>query len=135
MDRSQSEQVSSHLIAPLVPLSVWPSLIAPGRRRTDRRCSTPSPWWRIDSREQLSEVAGTVTVIGRERIDRDMVVDLNDLVRYEPGVEVDSGGTRFGFGGFRIRGIGGNRTAVVIDNVPAAGSLQRRQLRRYRPRA
>lgn len=68
----------------------------------------------------LSEVAGTVTIIGRERMDRDMVVDMDDLIRYEPGVEVDSGGTRFGFNGFRIRGIGGNRTAVVIDNVPAA---------------
>lgn len=68
---------------------------------------------------QLSEIAGTVTVIGADRLERDIVVDLNDLVRYEPGVEVDGGGTRFGFGGFRIRGIGGNRTAVVIDNVPA----------------
>ena len=68
----------------------------------------------------LSEVAGTVTVIGRERMDRDMVFDMGDLMRYEPGVEVDGGGTRFGFNGFRIRGIGGNRTAVVIDNVPAA---------------
>ncbi|QOC24259.1 TonB-dependent receptor [Wenzhouxiangella sp. AB-CW3] len=67
----------------------------------------------------LSEVAGTVTVIGREHMERDMVVDIADLVRYEPGVEVDSGSTRFGFNGFRIRGIGGNRTAVIIDNVPA----------------
>lgn len=68
---------------------------------------------------QLNEVAGTVTVIGQERMARDMVVDLDDLVRYEPGVEVDRPSTRFGFGGFRIRGVGGNRTAVVIDNVPA----------------
>lgn len=67
----------------------------------------------------LSEVAGTVTVIGPERLARDFVVGLDDLVRYEPGVEVDRASTRFGFGGFRIRGIGGNRTAVVIDNVPA----------------
>ncbi len=67
-----------------------------------------------------SEVAGTVTVIGSEQMERDMVVDMSNLVRYEPGVEVDGGGTRFGFNGFRIRGIGGNRTAIVIDNVPAA---------------
>ncbi|WP_376690075.1 TonB-dependent receptor domain-containing protein [Wenzhouxiangella sp. EGI_FJ10409] len=69
---------------------------------------------------QLSEVAGTVTVIGQERLSRDMVFDAADLVRYEPGVEIDGGGTRFGFNGFRIRGIGGNRTAIVIDNVPVA---------------
>jgi len=68
----------------------------------------------------LSEVAGTITVFGRERIARDAALDVQDLVRYEPGVEVDGGGTRFGFGGFRIRGLSGNRTAVVIDNVPVA---------------
>ncbi|NEZ05039.1 TonB-dependent receptor [Wenzhouxiangella sp. XN201] len=69
---------------------------------------------------QVSEVAGTVTVIDEERLARDMVVDAADLVRYEPGVAIDGGGTRFGFNGFRIRGIGGNRAAVVIDNVPVA---------------
>lgn len=68
----------------------------------------------------LSEVAGTVTFIDPERMDRDVVIEPSDLIRYEPGVELDGGGSRFPFGGFRIRGIGGNRTAVVIDNVPAA---------------
>ena len=68
----------------------------------------------------LSEVAGTITVFDHDRIERDVALDIQDLVRYEPGVEVDGGGTRFGFGGFRIRGLGGNRTAIVIDNVPAA---------------
>ncbi|MEE4304716.1 MAG: TonB-dependent receptor [Wenzhouxiangella sp.] len=69
---------------------------------------------------QLSEVAGTVTIIGSERLSRDMVFDAEDLVRYEPGVTLDGGGTRFGFNGFRIRGVGGNRTAVLIDNVPVS---------------
>ncbi|MEX2500169.1 MAG: TonB-dependent receptor [Wenzhouxiangellaceae bacterium] len=68
----------------------------------------------------LSEVAGTISVLAADRIKRDVALDIGDLVRYEPGVEVDGGGTRFGFGGFRIRGLGGNRTAIVIDNVPAA---------------
>ena len=68
----------------------------------------------------LSEVAGTITVLDHDRIERDLALDIQDLVRYEPGVEVDGGGTRFGFGGFRIRGLSGNRTAIVIDNVPAA---------------
>jgi len=68
----------------------------------------------------LSEVAGTVTVLDADRIERDLALDIQDLVRYEPGVEADGGGTRFGFGGFRIRGLGGNRTALVLDNVPAA---------------
>lgn len=67
-----------------------------------------------------SEVAGTVTTIDPERMERDVAIDLPDMIRYEPGVEVEGGGDRFPFGGFTIRGIGGNRTAVVIDNVPAA---------------
>jgi hemoglobin/transferrin/lactoferrin receptor protein len=67
---------------------------------------------------RLSEVAGTVTVIGPERLARDMVFEVDDLVRYEPGVEIESGDARFGFSGFRIRGVGGNRTAVLIDGVP-----------------
>gem|GEM_PF-324386 len=67
-----------------------------------------------------SEVAGTITFMGPGRLERDVVLEPSDLVRYEPGVDVEGGGGRFPFGGFRIRGIGGNRTAVVIDNVPAA---------------
>lgn len=67
---------------------------------------------------RLSEVAGTVTVIGPERLARDMAFEVDDLVRYEPGVEIDNGSTRFGYSGFRIRGVGGNRTAVLIDGVP-----------------
>jgi len=68
---------------------------------------------------RLSEVAGTVTVFGEERLGRDLVFDLTDLVRYEPGVELERGDTRFGPSGFRIRGVGGNRTAVLVDQVPA----------------
>ena len=69
---------------------------------------------------QLSEVAGTVTVIDADRLSRDMVFDAADLIRYEPGMAIDNDSNRFGFGGFRIRGIGGNRTAVVVDNMPVA---------------
>jgi hemoglobin/transferrin/lactoferrin receptor protein len=58
--------------------------------------------------------------MGPDRFEQDVVLEPTDMFRYEPGVDVDGGGGRFPFGGFRIRGIGGNRTAVVIDNVPAA---------------
>src|SRR5690625_4932945 len=36
---------------------------------------------------QLSEVAGTVTVIDADRLERDLVMDVADLVRYEPGID------------------------------------------------
>ncbi|RUO63508.1 TonB-dependent receptor domain-containing protein [Pseudidiomarina insulisalsae] len=69
---------------------------------------------------QLSEIAGTVSVITADEIARNMVLNAQDLVRYEMGVELDDASTRFGHSGFRIRGIGGNRTAVVVDQVAIA---------------
>ncbi len=66
----------------------------------------------------LRETAGVVTVIDAEEIDNRLVQDIRDLVRYEPGVSVASDPTRFGIGGFTIRGIGGNRVLVEIDGVP-----------------
>ncbi|MAO38833.1 MAG: hypothetical protein CMK70_00915 [Pseudohongiella sp.] len=62
------------------------------------------------------DIAGTVTVISEEQI-RDMVANnLSDVVRYQPGLGMDSA-ARGGDEGFRIRGIGGNRVLTVIDGV------------------
>lgn len=69
---------------------------------------------------QQSEVTGTVTVIDENRMQRELALDIADLVRYEPGVDIDQGGSRFGHGGFTIRGIGGNRSVIVVDNIPLA---------------
>ena len=69
---------------------------------------------------ELSEVAGTVSVISADELARDLVLNANDLVRYEMGVELDDTSSRFGHSGFRIRGIGGNRTAIVVDQVALA---------------
>ncbi|MCL4409192.1 MAG: TonB-dependent receptor [Gammaproteobacteria bacterium] len=69
---------------------------------------------------QQSEVTGTVTVIDENRIQRELAIDVADLIRYEPGVDIDNGGSRFGHSGFTIRGIGGNRSVIVVDNIPLA---------------
>jgi len=66
----------------------------------------------------LSEVAGTVSVIDREQLQRDLVFDLRDLARSVPALQVESGGSRFGTSGFRIRGIGGNRVTTLLDGAP-----------------
>ncbi len=39
-------------------------------------------------------------------------------MRYEPGLNLESSGTRFGANAVNIRGIGGNRVAVELDGVP-----------------
>lgn len=66
----------------------------------------------------LSAVAGQVTVIDSEAIRYHLAEGLDDLLRYEPGLNVDTAGTRFGVRGVNIRGIGGNRVAIEVDGVP-----------------
>jgi hemoglobin/transferrin/lactoferrin receptor protein len=68
----------------------------------------------------VSDVIGSVTVINSEIIDQQLVHDLADLVRYQPGINIESSGARFGNSGFSIRGIGGNRVTTEIDGIPVA---------------
>jgi hemoglobin/transferrin/lactoferrin receptor protein len=71
----------------------------------------------------IAQVAATVTVIPRETIDRTLVTDIRDLVRYEPGLTVRNDPFRFGLDSISVRGVGGNRVAVEVDGIPAAGGF------------
>ena len=44
-------------------------------------------------------------------------------MRYEPGLTVRNDPFRFGLDTFSVRGLGGNRVAVEIDGIPAAGGF------------
>ena len=66
----------------------------------------------------LYTVAGQVTIIDRERMDRELVSSFTDIARYEPALEVDFDNARFASTGISIRGIGGNRIAYELDGVP-----------------
>jgi hemoglobin/transferrin/lactoferrin receptor protein len=66
----------------------------------------------------MSEVAGQVSVIDANQIKQHLLEGLDDLFRYEPGLNSETSGTRFGVSGVNIRGIGGNRVAIEIDGVP-----------------
>ena len=68
----------------------------------------------------ITDVASTVSLVTEEEIQQRQVIDLTDLVREEPGVSVDGGDSRFSSGGFRIRGIGGNRVLTLVDMIPQA---------------
>lgn len=70
---------------------------------------------RSDSR--IGDVPATVSVIDERQIDQNNVNDLQDLVRYQPGVSVSGTGSRFGLAGFNIRGIDGNRVLTQVDGV------------------
>jgi hemoglobin/transferrin/lactoferrin receptor protein len=68
----------------------------------------------------IKEVPGTVTVIDFEAIARRMAESAVDLVKYEPGVYVESNLAGTGANGFNIRGIGGNRVLTQVDGVETA---------------
>lgn len=68
----------------------------------------------------LRSVAATVSVVTRASLDGQMATALADVFRYVPGIGDVSAGSRFGTEGVNIRGIGGNRVALVLDGVPLA---------------
>ncbi|MCC7393868.1 MAG: TonB-dependent hemoglobin/transferrin/lactoferrin family receptor [Sphingomonadaceae bacterium] len=76
---------------------------------------------------RVEDAPVTVSVIEDEDIADQMVTDIRDLVRFEPGVTVRRAPARFNAGistvgragneGFNIRGIGGNRVLIQVDGV------------------
>lgn len=74
-----------------------------------------------------ADVPVTVTVKTDEQIADELVTDIRDLVRFEPGVSVQRQPARFGAAlgatgragndSFNIRGIGGNRVLIQVDGV------------------
>jgi hemoglobin/transferrin/lactoferrin receptor protein len=71
----------------------------------------------------VARVAATVTVIDDARIDATLASDIRDVVRYEPGLSVRNDPFRFGLDTVSIRGLGGNRVALEVDGIPAAGGF------------
>jgi hemoglobin/transferrin/lactoferrin receptor protein len=69
---------------------------------------------------RILDTAGNVSVLHADEIEKRMATDPADLVRYEPGVYVNSDPTRLGLNGFNIRGIGGNRVLTQIDGIRTA---------------
>ena len=73
------------------------------------------------------KVPATVTVVTDEKMADQLVNDIKDLVRFEPGVSVPRQPARFGAAsgttgragneGFVVRGIGGNRVLIQVDGV------------------
>lgn len=68
--------------------------------------------------EPIAQVVSSVAVVTREQMEKQVVADSADVVRYVPGLRVDTDTTRFGGRGFAIRGLGGNRVRTEIDGVP-----------------
>jgi hemoglobin/transferrin/lactoferrin receptor protein len=76
------------------------------------------------------DTPSVATVIDAEEIENNLVSDIKDLIRFEPGVAVRSSPARFsaafastgrdGNSGFNIRGLEGNRVLFTVDGVRIA---------------
>ena len=66
----------------------------------------------------IRDVAATVSVFAGDNIRFELGNTIADVFRYAPGIDFESAGTRFGAESINIRGISGNRVAVLIDGVP-----------------
>jgi hemoglobin/transferrin/lactoferrin receptor protein len=66
----------------------------------------------------VREIAANVTVLTRAELKDNLALSVADVFQYVPGVDYEAAGTRFGTEGINIRGIGGNRVAILVDGVP-----------------
>lgn len=80
------------------------------------------------SEKHVADVPATVTVLTADQLSDNMVEDIKDLVRFEPGVSVKRSPSRFtaagsgndaraGSTGFNIRGLDGNRVLIQVDGI------------------
>ena len=75
----------------------------------------------------VADVPATVSVITAEQIQDNLMEDIKDLVRFEPGIDVRSqpsrpgaalaGSGRDGNSGFTVRGLSGNRVLIQQDLI------------------
>lgn len=76
---------------------------------------------------QVLSLPQNVTVIGRKELDDRMIRDVQDLVRYEPGISVaktTSSTDPFGnMAGFTIRGVSNNRVQMLVDGTRVIESI------------
>ena len=70
------------------------------------------------SERSVRDIAANVTVMTRDDIDANIATTVADVFRYTPGIDYEASGSRFGMEGINIRGIGGNRVAMLVDGVP-----------------
>lgn len=70
-----------------------------------------------------SSLPSVISAIDRAQLQRELVMNLRDAVRYEPGVSVRSSFGRFGLGDFRIRGLEGNRVLIETDGIAVSDSF------------
>ncbi len=65
----------------------------------------------------LQDSPSTITVTTDRDIRNNVIQNIEDVVRYEPGVSVDNRPARVGNGSFNIRGLDRNRVLILVDGI------------------
>lgn len=77
---------------------------------------------------KILEIPANITVIDHEELTRRLDFTIEDVLRYEAGVAVSrqtSGTDPFSnSGGVQIRGVGGNRTQIIVDGTRVIESIE-----------
>jgi hemoglobin/transferrin/lactoferrin receptor protein len=108
----------------------WALLASPALAEADAVDAEGNPTVTVTATripQSVNDVPATVSVIDAETIADQLASDVKDLIRFEPGVSVRRGPTRFGAAqgvtgrdgnsGFNIRGLEGNRVLIQVDGV------------------
>lgn len=63
----------------------------------------------------LKDVAGSISVISEEDIEKQMVTDMNQLFKYDPSIQIS--GSAGNAQNFIVRGMGGDRVLMIKDGM------------------
>ena len=66
------------------------------------------------------EITANVSVFDAEDLRFELANSIADVFRYAPGIDYESDRSRFGAESINIRGIAGNRVAILLDGVPVS---------------
>ena len=115
------------LAAMIAPLLAGPARAAPELAATDAGDAPVITVTATRAPTDAANVPAAITVITAEQIQDNLMEDIKDLVRFEPGIEVRTqpsrpgaalGSTgRDGNSGFTVRGLSGNRVLIQQDLI------------------
>ncbi len=114
---------SAALLAAGVSLSVSLSALADEPVPADDRIEQIVVVAHKDERS-IRDIAASVTALSRADMKAELATSINDVFRSLAGIDYEGAGTRFGTEGINIRGIGGNRVAMLIDGVPLSDHFE-----------
>ena len=72
-----------------------------------------------------------INVLNSDMVDKQLIGDIHDTVRYIPGVSVSDTGNRFSDNGFNIRGMEGDSVAILVDGLSQGETLDPLSFSRY----